>query len=48
MMPLTPNQRRWILIVVVYDAARVLHLNAFRDGVIATVVTKLLSGRNKA
>jgi hypothetical protein len=44
-MPLKPVQRRWVLVAVVYDLTRMLHLDAFRDSIIAAVVAKLLDGK---
>lgn len=46
-MPLSPHHRRWVLVVVIYDIARVLHLDAFRDSVLAAVVAKVLNGKVK-
>lgn len=42
-----PKHRRWILIVVVYDMTRSLHMDAVKDSIVAALVAKLLDGKIK-
>jgi len=44
---LKPQHRRWMLVAVIYDTSRILHLDAVRDAIVAAFIAKAIDKKVK-
>lgn len=42
-----PKHRRWVLVVVVYNATNAMHMDAIKDSILAALAAKLIDGQIK-